>query len=173
MTAGGPLRYCRGVRISAIAAQTEDIRHPDVLLPAALLALGQGEALLTAPNAPLWQQALLTVAWTVPLFWRRRWPVPVLAVITILGPVLSLVNTVGGVNSYALSAILAAYTVGRELDPPTTWWGPVWTVGFNWTGFAILRGALSDYIFVALLYGGAWAVGRAFRRRDAQVGRFA
>ena len=143
---------------------------PDVTIAAALLALGLVEALGLADAAPVWPQALLTFGWTVPLLWRRRWPLVVLAVVIVMGPTLSLVNDQGGVMSFVLAAILAAYTVGRELEAPATWWGPGLTVGFGWVVFGATDGELSDFVFVALLYGGAWAVGYAIRRRDQQLG---
>ena len=148
-------------------------KRPDLAMALGLLVLGELEALLLPSDAPSWAQATLTVVWTVPLIWRRRWPVPVLAVVIFVGPTIQLVNEQGGINSYALSAILAAYTVGRELDPPLSWWGPALTVGYNWIAVVVLRGLLSDLVFTALLYGGAWAVGHAIRRRDLQVDEFA
>lgn len=151
----------------AVTALTD---RQDILLVAGLLAMGLIETLVSAEQAPLWWQVPLTILWTVPLLWRRRWPVPVLALVIVMGPTLGLVNAQGGVMSFVLSAILAAYSVGRLLDAPATWWGPALTVGFGWVVFAAMRGALSDFVFVALLYGGAWAVGYAIRRGDVQVG---
>ena len=145
----------------------------DVAIVVALLGLGLFEALVIAPNAPSWEQAALTVAWTVPLVWRRRHPVPVLALIAVLGPVLGEVNAVGGVNSYALAAVVAAYTVGRELDAPASWWGPGLILGINWPLFVLTGGLLSDFVFIALIYGGAWAVGQVIRTRDLRVGELA
>lgn len=144
--------------------------RPDTMIAAGLLALGLVEALLLVQGAPSWPQAALTLAWTVPLVWRRRWPVAVLALVIVMGPTLGLVNDEGGVMSFVVAAILAAYTVGRELDAPATWWGPALTVGFGWVVFAATGGLLSDFVFVALLYGGAWAVGHALRRREREVG---
>lgn len=143
--------------------------HTDLAMAVALLALGLLEALILVEQAPLWPQVLLTFVWTVPLIWRRRWPVVVLAVVIAMGPTLDVVNTQGGVISFVLSALLASYTVGRELDPPATWWGPGLTVGFGWVAYGATDGALSDFVFVAVLYGGAWAVGYAIRRRDVEV----
>ena len=136
----------------------------------ALLVLGVVEALTIAPDAPSWAQAALTFAWTVPLLWRRRQPIPILALVVVLGPVLGEVNRVGGVNSYVLAAVVAAYTVGRELDAPASWWGPGLILGINYSLFAIVGGQLSDFVFIALIYGGAWAVGHAIRARETRVG---
>ena len=144
-------------------------RH-DGLMAAGLLAMGLVEALLLTTQAPLWTQVPATFVWTVPLLWRRRWPVQVLAVVIAMGPLLDLVNSQGGIMSFVLSAIVASYSVGRLLDPPATWWGPALTVGVGWVNYAAIGGQLSDFVFVALLYGGAWAVGHAIRRRDLEVG---
>ena len=145
----------------------------DIALASALLVLGLVEAMTTAPNAPSWEQAALTVAWSVPLVWRRLAPVPILALVVVLGPLLGQINAVGGVNSYALAAVLAAYTVGRELDAPASWWGPGLILGINWSLFILVSGELSDFVFIALIYGGAWAVGQVIRTRDLQVGELA
>ena len=142
----------------------------DLVVAASLFALGAIEALFLAPDSSSLSQLALTPIWTLPLIWRRRWPVPVLALVVLIGPALDLVNAQGGIMSFVIAAILTAYTVGRELDAPSTWWGPALTVGFGWLAYAVTDGILSDYVFTAVLYGGAWAVGYAIRRRDLQVG---
>ena len=148
-------------------------KRPDVAIALVLLVMGEFEAFLLAPGAPSFGQAALTLLWSIPLAWRRRWPVPVLAIVIAIGPTIPLINEQGGINSYALSAMLAAYTVGRELDPPMSWWGPGLTVGYNWVLLALLGGSLSDFVFLALLYGGAWAVGQTIRHRDLKAEAFA
>ncbi|CAN5596539.1 sensor histidine kinase [soil metagenome] len=160
-------RYRRTMR----RMMSTGIRHVDGAMASALLTLGLVEAAFLTGPEPRWMQIALTFVWTVPLVWRRRWPVAVLALVIVMGPLLSLVNSQGGVTSFVLAAILAAYTVGRELDAPETWWGPVLTVGFGWVVFGATGGELSDFVFVAVLYGGAWAVGYVIRRRDLQVGQ--
>lgn len=146
-----------------------DTNRTDAGLAAALLVLGQLEAAFGTANPPWWHQALLTLVWTVPLVWRRRFPVPVLAVVMVTGPTIQFVNEQGGVTSYVLAAMLASYTVGRELDAPTAWWGPAFTVLMPWTWFTFTGGELSDFVFVALLYGGTWAVGAVLRQRALHV----
>ncbi|MDP8930338.1 MAG: sensor histidine kinase [Actinomycetota bacterium] len=146
-------------------------RRPDVAAATGLLGLGWVEALVFAPAAPSWAQAALTVVWTVPLAFRRRWPVPVLAVVMVSGPAIGLVNEQGGLVSYVLSAILASYTVGRQLDPPATWWGPGLIAGVSWTFYAATREHAADLVFVAIIYGGAWVAGQAIHQREDQVGQ--
>jgi signal transduction histidine kinase len=136
---------------------------------AALLALGWFEAAFGEGVVRPWGQALLTLGWTLPLIWRRRWAVPVLAVVVPFGPILDLVNEQGGVTSYVLAVILAAFTVGRHRAPPVTWWGPALCVGFFWVVYALTGGLFSDYVFTALLYGSAWGMGYALRQRATRI----
>lgn len=146
-----------------------DDRAFDLGAAAGLLGLGLFEAASGGSVMRPWGQALLTFGWTVPLIWRRRWPVVVLAVVVPFGPLLGLVNAKGGVLSYVLAVILAAFTVGRHRDPPGTWWGPALSVGFFWVGYGIIDGTLSDYVFTAVLYGSAWGVGYALRQRATRI----
>lgn len=149
------------------------LAHTDLTVAMGLLALGLLEALFLVEAGPAWVQATLTPIWTIPLVWRRRWPVLVLAIVIALGPILDLVSEQGGVTSFVLSAITAAFTVGRELDAPATWWGPALTVGFGWLFYGVTGGDLSDFVFIAVLYGGAWAVGHTIRNRALQVDELA
>ncbi|MDQ4089012.1 MAG: sensor histidine kinase, partial [Actinomycetota bacterium] len=68
-----------------------------------------------------------------------------------------------------LAVILAAFSVGRHCDPPRTWWGPVFCVGFFWVGYGFTGGILSDYVYTAVLYGSAWGVGYALRQRTKRI----
>lgn len=146
-----------------------DDRAFDAAAAGGLLGLGLVEAAFSETVMRPWGQALLTLGWTVPLLWRRRWPVLVLALVVPFGPALDLVNSKGGVISYVLAVILAAFTVGRHSDPPATWWGPVFCVGFFWAGYALTGGVLSDYIYTAVFYGSAWAVGYVLRQRATRI----
>jgi len=148
--------------------ESEDRRF-DLLAASGLLVLGIFEAFTAETVVRPWGQALLTLGWTAPLVWRQKWPVLVLAVVVPFGPALDLVNSQGGVISYVLAVILAAFTVGRHCDPPRTWWGPVFCVGFFWAGYGLTDGVLSDYIYTAVFYGSAWGVGYALRQRAKRI----
>ncbi len=148
---------------------TPDDAALDRVAAAAILGLGLFEAFFATTVIHPWGQALFTLGWALPLLWRRRWPVPVLALVVPFGPALGLVNSEGGVTSYVLAVILAAFTVGRHRDPPATWWGPVLSVGFFYVGYVIIGGGLTDYVFTALLYGSAWGVGYALRQRAKRI----
>ncbi|MBW3608692.1 MAG: sensor histidine kinase, partial [Actinobacteria bacterium] len=157
----------RGVRRRT--AMILDEAGLDRAAAAALVALGWFEAAFGQGVVHPWEQALLTLGWTVPLIWRRRWPVAVLAMVVPFGPILDLVNEQGGVTSYVLAVIFASFTVGRHRDRPVTWAGPVLGVGFFWVMAALTGGHFSDYLFTALLYGGAWGVGYALRQRATRI----
>jgi hypothetical protein len=92
----------------------------DVAAAGGLLVLGLLEAALRP--APLSRLGLagLAVLWSVPLAWRRRFPIPVLAIVVLAGPMLIVATKQGGIISYVLAVILASFTVGRHLDPPAT-----------------------------------------------------
>jgi signal transduction histidine kinase len=141
----------------------------DAVAAGGLLVLGLLEAALRPPPLSRVGLAGLAVLWSVPLAWRRRFPIPVLAIVVVVGPMILTATKQGGVISYVLAMILASFTVGRHLDPPATWWGPALSVGFNWAGTALIGGILSDYFFFALLYGGPWAVGFVLRQRERRI----
>lgn len=141
----------------------------DAAAAGGLLGLGLFEAAFSDAVMRPWGQAMLTLGWTLPLLWRRRWPVLVLALVVPFGPALDIVNSKGGVISYVLAVILAAFTVGRHSDPPATWWGPVFCVGFFWAGYAVTDSVLSDYVYTAVFYGSAWAVGYVLRQRATRI----
>lgn len=150
------------------------VKHEDAVLDrvaaAALLSLAVLEAAFGPVSSPRWQQLLCAVAWTVPLAWRRRWPVVVLATVMVAGgALLELVNSEGGLISFVLAGVLAAFTVGRYVDGPAALWGPALAVGAWWAYYAATGGVLSDYEFTALIYGGAFLVGYVVRHRDNRI----
>jgi signal transduction histidine kinase len=82
-------------------------------------------------------------------------------------------NREGGVISFVLAWMLAAFTVGRQLDRPATWWGPALTVGYPWALAAAAGASLDDYVFPVVIYGGAWAAGYAIHQREHKVDQLA
>lgn len=143
----------------------------DWVMAGSVCVLGLYEAAFPGrPDVQQDLQALLTVLWSGALVVRRRWPIPVLVLILILGPSYNALTDNGGVLSYVLAMFGASYAVGRELDRPRTWWGPVLNVGFICVYSTATYGfILSDYFFAATFYGGAWAAGFAIRRREKRV----
>ena len=58
---------------------------------------------------------------------------------------------------------------GRVCRRPATYWAPVIILGEGWTYYAVHGGQISDFVFTALLYGGAWLVGLALREREQRI----
>lgn len=89
------LRY--GCRVPN-RASLDDAAVLDWLAAAGLLGLALLEALFGPVTSPRWQQALISVAWTLPLGWRRRFPIGVLVVVMGAGAAMGYVNTEGGLR---------------------------------------------------------------------------
>jgi hypothetical protein len=68
----------------------------DAAAAGGLLVLGLVEA--TLRPAPLSRLGLagLAVLWSVPLAWRRRFPIPVLAIVVLVGPIIIKATPQGG-----------------------------------------------------------------------------
>ena len=165
-----PMTLGVGFNTLAGVSDTEAREALDWPAAAGLLALAWTEAAFGPVTSPRWQQALLAAAWTLPLAWRRRQPVAVLAGVVAAGAVLlELVNSEGGLLSCVLAGVLAAFTVGRHVSGQAAWWGPGLAVGWWWVYYAAIGGVLSDYEFTALIYGGAFAVGYVLRHRAGRI----
>ncbi len=160
------------IGVNRVFVVTDKMRRDPVVdwtAAGGLFALGLLEAAFGPVTSPRWQQAVLSAVWTLPLAWRRRWPVVVLAVVMAAGGAMPLVNSEGELISFVLAAVLAAFTVGRHVGGQKGWWGPTLSVGYWWGYYAAVGGSLSDYEFTTLIYGGAWVVGYVLRRRDARI----
>ena len=120
------LRYVRGVTHSLLR-----VRPPlgDALLAAVLVALGQLQVWLQATEAPRSLDAVLLLACTAPVAWRRRAPLAMLALA--IGAILVLASVESDADTSALvpAALILLYSVGRETDPPRTWAAPALVVG--------------------------------------------
>ncbi len=100
------------------------------------------------------------------LAWRRHAP------IAVLGAVLVSVFIVDPNDQFAIFAVLAiaSYSVGAYVDAPATWLGPAIAIGVPWLAFLAEGDAQpSDFVAPAVLYGGAWGVGRLARQRARQA----
>lgn len=142
----------------------------DIVVAAVLVAVAELEAWTGEVTRPRWLHALLAAAALAALAWRRRFPVAVLGVVVVCLLVLDPDSTF----SLFAGVVIAAYTVGAELDPPRAWLGPVLAVAPFWILFALSdEAAPSDFVATALLYGGAWAVGTLVRDRSRRTERLA
>ena len=160
------LRYVRGVTSSLLR-----VRPPlgDALLAALLVALGQLQVWLQATEAPRSLDAVLLLACTAPVAWRRRAPLAMLALA--IGAILVLASVESDADTSALvpAALILLYSVGRETDPPRTWAAPALVVGTAAYGPIVLDQPAGDFLFVTTLFGGAWAFGYALRLRAQRL----
>ena len=138
----------------------------DAVIALALLLFGL-TALIEGPHRLV--VGVLTVGWTVPLAWRRVYPLPVIAAVVATAGLAGLLYEEPSQAAIPLALLLAAYTGGRELDVPAAWLGLALVLGSLWIGLAYVRAEFIEFAFSGLGFGGAWAIGQAIRRRDREV----
>jgi signal transduction histidine kinase len=148
----------------------------DVLVAAALVAVGQLEVWLAADvDGPRGLVAFGALAVTAPVAWRRRAPLPALAVVVGAGVAASLASTFARDALYPGPAlILCIYSVARYEELPKA------VVGLALSfvaGFAAVahepNSDLFDFLgslfFFTLLFGTPWGAGRAIRARQQRL----
>src|SRR5947209_6894692 len=158
-----------GLRYLDFRRGSREEQQGDLLLAGGIGCVAVAEAVFRQPVAHRGGLLLLALTYSLTLLWRRRYPRLVLLINQSAG--IAIVGAVkqGGLVSFVLAALLASFTVGRLCDRPTTYWAPAIILGEGWTYYAIDGGQLSDFVFIALLYGGAWLVGLALREREQRI----
>jgi signal transduction histidine kinase len=179
-------QYGAGMRWLAPAsaagpARLGTLRPPlaDVLLAAGVLAVAQVETWMTSSFQPKPPLALLAMLVTVPLAWRRRAPFGALLAMGVAASVL-------GTGWPELSAlytfivvVVAVFSVGAYAEPRRAAVGCALVILWFWTGALIDnvhhpgRRGPSDLAFVAVVFGGAWLLGRALRGRGQHTEQLA
>jgi signal transduction histidine kinase len=159
----------RGILRSSVGWVPARLATLDLALALGLIAVAEVEAWLGPTTRPRWLHALIAFAVVASLVWRRRFPLPVLALVLaglfLLDP--------GGTLSLFAAVVIAAYTTGAELDPPRAWLGLALAVIPFWFAFAIADSTPSDFVAPAVLYGGAWGLGRVVRERGRRADELA
>jgi signal transduction histidine kinase len=140
----------------------------DVVLAAILLLAGEA-AVVAEPGPRPWAIAALTVAYTVPLAVRRRYPLPVIAIVLAAVGACALVADEPSQIAAPVALLVAAFTGGRELDPPQAWAALALLLVPQGTAQLISDANASDFVFGTLMFGGAWASGHVLRRRSQQA----
>jgi signal transduction histidine kinase len=115
---------------------------------------------------PTWWSPLLVLASTVPLAWRRRWPVAVLAAVSIPECVLQATEMIGAgfINVLIAAYSLGAYVKGRRLWVAGTI-SSACLIGFVAVGVAIDGVEVEALISTSVLYLGSIILGDNMRRR--------
>lgn len=135
-----------------------------------LAAAGLVEAATLQTAVPGWAHAAITAAVVVGLAWRRQYPL--LAVLLALAGII-----VGGRpdTPFVLFAamVVASYTVGLVERGGRALFGLLMAVGPPFVGL-LLEGAVpADLVAIAVLYGGAWVVGRLVREQTRRADGYA
>jgi signal transduction histidine kinase len=182
MRVAGTAQYGAGMRwlaptVAGGRARLVGLRPPlaDVLVAAGVLVIGQVETWMTTSFQPKLPLALLAVLMTVPLAWRRRAPFGTLLAVALAGAVLG----TGWPELNALytftAVVIAVFSVGAYAEPRRAMLGCALVLLWFWAGALIEnarhpgRRGPSDVVFVTVVFGGAWLLGRALRGRGEQA----
>ena len=163
------------VRAMAAAAVIAPISRRVPLADAAaalgLVALALGDTIASHHDAPKAAVAAIGLAMTAPLAWRRRAPLAVL--LTSLGAVMALGLADGNANELyvLLATLLATYSVGANADRRTAAAGLAAALTVMLLGLWFDGHESGDYLFVAVLYAGGWALGASLRERTHRARR--
>jgi hypothetical protein len=147
----------------------------DVLLAVGVSVVAQVETWMTSSFQPKPPLALLAALMTVPLAWRRRAPFAVLLVVGVAGAVLGTGWPELNALYTFIAVVVAVFSVGAYAQPRRAMLGCALVLGWFWTGALIDnarhpgRRGPSDFVFVTVVFGGAWLLGRALRGRGLQA----
>jgi signal transduction histidine kinase len=176
----GGAQYGAGMRwlahVSAVRSRLVALRPPlaDVLLATGVLVIAQVETWMTTRFQPKPQLALLALLITMPLAWRRRAPFAALLAIGVAAWVLS-AGPSGDAAYRFITLVVAIFSVGAYAEPRRSVLGCALVLGTFWVG-ALQDNAQrpgqrgpSDFVFVTVVFGGAWLLGRALRERGQRA----
>jgi signal transduction histidine kinase len=104
---------------------------------------------------------------TIPLAWRRRWPLAVTAFCMAIGTVQGLLlASVDQVATIMLVLIVLAYTCGAHLKRLPAYLSlPLMFLGISGVNLGAVNASTSDYVFPSVVALIAWLAGRAIRAR--------
>lgn len=156
----------------------------DLVLAAVMTAFGVAEALAWPDLSRGWALAsrpidlrahlllaAVSLGFTGTLAFRRRFPVPVLAIAVASGWLTTPFNPQGGALALVLGVAIASFTVGQEIDFPASLSGPAIATLSSWLVYALVLHStqVTDYFFTLLLYTPPWAFGVALRIRSRRL----
>jgi signal transduction histidine kinase len=148
----------------------------DFVIAGVLLAWALLEALVNDGPGPRWLRVLVALAFTVPLVWRRRYPVAVMAAIaaTVIAVALVADKPEPGAMPFP-SLLIATFSVALHVRalPVAVAAGaiPIATMLFTvFTNYYSGDGPTpADVLILAFLIIGAWTAGRVVRHRAEQA----
>lgn len=162
---------------AAVWARLVALRPPraDVLLATGVLVVGQIETWTTNSFQPKPPLAVLAVLVTVPLAWRRRAPFGALLAVGVAAWAVGAGWPELNPLYVFLAVLVAVFSVGAYAEPRRAALGCALVILTFWVG-ALEDNArhpgqrgLSDVLFVTVVFGGAWLLGRALRGRGQRA----
>jgi signal transduction histidine kinase len=131
------------------------------------------EAALEPVSVPRWVDGLVVLGFTVPLAWRRRAPLVVLAIALTTVLIYGEVEDEGSHQTLILALALASFTAGYELPLRRAWVAPAMIVAADALAVLALGQDGGEAVFVLVIYAGPWAFGQALRSRGHRVDELA
>ena len=104
------------------------------------------------------------LVFTISLAWRRRAPLAVLAVAIAISIVANVVAVLDAATTPAIAIVLAVYSAGAHTNGLRAWMGGLGAAALIAANVAE-QFSLGDLLFIALIVGSGWLVGRAMRHR--------
>lgn len=140
----------------------------DLALAVLLLVVAVASAVTGNPDeGPAYVTVPVAVAMTAALAWRSRAPLPSLVVVVLASSLQTLLATSpGSLWSFAVF-LVAAFSVASGEEEARAWVGGVLLVGSLWLQELHEHG--SDYLFILVVFGGAWLLGRLVRSWRARA----
>lgn len=140
----------------------------DLALAAVLMLVAVASAATGNPDeGPAYVTVPVAVVMTGALAWRSRAPLPSLIVVALASSVQTLLAiSPGSLWSFAVF-LIAAFSVASCADEAPAWVGGVLLVGTLWLQELHEHGA--DYLFILVVFGGAWLLGRVVRSWRARA----
>lgn len=139
----------------------------DVALALVLLVPGLASAWISGTDVGLASAG--TVAYTLPLAFRRVAPLPVFAAVLVAVLLLAELTPDASQPTIPLAVGVAAYTVGHEVSPPRSAYALAVALVAFWSGMVATDAPAGDLVVVLLIYGAPWLFGRALRERAEQA----
>lgn len=134
----------------------------DVVLAAVLGTVGIVSVLAGKPDeGPLQLTLPVAVVMTAALAWRTRFPLLAVTVVMVAAQVQTALSISPGALWSFAAFLICAYSVAAACPEGRAAIGGAVVVGFLW--LQEWSDHASDYLFVAIVFGGAWLLGRAMR----------
>jgi signal transduction histidine kinase len=164
-----------GAAVASATMKASRLAPPllDALIALALVVAAELEAALEPVSVARWVDGLIVLGFTVPLAWRRRAPLTVLAIAAVTVVVYGEVEDAGSHQTLILALAIASFTCGYELPLRRAWIAPAIIVVADAFAILVLGQDGGDFVFTMVIYVGPWALAQALRHRGERVDELA